>query len=293
MKVILFFYRLYFNVLSLLAPKTAAKKAFELFQGVRNKKIRSNEKPFFDVADSFITPFEGEDLICYELGNPSGKLVLLVHGWDSHPGAMSAIGFDLAKRGYYVVSFNLPGHGTQKRRRNNLLLSAMAIDAVIRRLRPSHPISIVTHSFGSAATSFSLSRSGIPVDQLIFLTSPNRLEKVFRDYQKLIALPEKTFKLLIRRAENLLKRKMNEMNVQRMWEDVNYRHLTMIHDKDDRIIPFENAQYITSHWPNSELIALEGTGHYKMLWDEKVIALIGDHLDKTYARVQENQAELV
>lgn len=287
MKFILFIYKIYYGFLSAVAPKVAAEKAFHLFQGVRNKKIRSNEEPFFEAAKSFMTPFKGEDIICYELGNSNGKLVLMVHGWDSHPGAMSAIGFDLAKRGYRVVSFNLPGHGRQKGKRNNILHSANAIESVIRLLKVDHPFAIVCHSFGSAATAFSLMSSGIEVDQLVFLTSPNRMEKVFRDFQGMINLGEIAFDLLVKRVEDYLGKKLDEVAVQNVWKKVNYKRLLVIHDRNDKVIPFENAANINANWPNSELLELEGTGHYKMLWDEKVIQAIGENFDRHYAQVQE------
>ena len=167
--------RLSFRILSFVWPKMAGKLAFRLFQVPRNKSFRNREKAFFEKARHFVVPHPTEDIDAYELGNPDGKLVLLVHGWDSNAGSLSKIAGELAVRGYRVVTFNLPAHGTSKLKRANLILCAGAMRALLDFLNPTEPFSIVTHSFGSAVSSYTLAKAPYIVDRFVMLTSPNRL----------------------------------------------------------------------------------------------------------------------
>ena len=83
--------RIFFRILSKVAPHLAGSLAFHLFQKPRTRAIRSIEKSFYEQVVSYKieTPIEAVD--CYELGNKHGKLVILVHGWESNAGSLAAI----------------------------------------------------------------------------------------------------------------------------------------------------------------------------------------------------------
>lgn len=75
----------------MLSPAMSGKLAFMLFQKVRKKDIRTREQNFYKKARHFRIPMPSEDLNCYEMGNPGGELVFLVHGWDSNAGSLSTL----------------------------------------------------------------------------------------------------------------------------------------------------------------------------------------------------------
>lgn len=274
MKFTLFFLRMYYRVLSAIWPARAGKKAFLLFQTVRNRTFRDREFPFYKAANRFTAPWDKEDITCYELGDPKGKTVVLVHGWDSNAGSMSAIGFELARRGYHVVAFDLPAHGYSKLKRTHLRESAEALQAVIQRIHADEPVSIVSHSFGSGVSSFALSRFDIKVDKLVYLTSPNRLADVFGEFKSLIKLGDKAFAKVVKMANTVLGEPVLNVSVATSSRNIRFNDFLILHDRQDRIIPFQRSAAIHMAVPESELIELEGTGHYRMLWDEKVIDLV-------------------
>ena len=45
----------------------------------------------------------------------------------------------------------------------------------------------------------------------------------------------------------------------------------LIHDKNDRIIPYSNTEALAKNWPAAKVLPVENTGHYKMLWAPAVI----------------------
>lgn len=261
----------YFKIASAVAPTLAGNHAFELFQRPLNKKIRKKEMSFFKVAKLFKIKHYLEDIHCYELGNPAGKLVLLVHGWESNAASMSAIGLKLAEAGHHVILFNLPAHGFSKLKKANIKMCKEVFLEVINHLNPKQPFSVVSHSFGSAVTAYALSKTTHQVDQLIFLTSPNKITQIFEDYANFIGLNQKALKQLCQRAENILHEPLEAIRTDLLHKKIRYNHLLLIHDSQDKVIPKANSIAIYNQWPNSELELLENTGHYKMLWNEEVI----------------------
>jgi alpha-beta hydrolase superfamily lysophospholipase len=158
MKMMLLLTRLYFKTLSILWPSKAGEKAFYAFQRTRRLPFKKAEIKFYETARRFEVVHPNEKVNAYELGDPKGKLVLLVHGWESNAGSMGAIANRLSREGYRVVALDLPAHGKSALAHTNLHECREALRAVIYQLRPAS-FSIVSHSFGSAVSAFALADS--------------------------------------------------------------------------------------------------------------------------------------
>lgn len=282
--------RTYFSTLSRIAPRLAGHQAFELFQRPLNKKLRPKEMSFFKAAKSFFVRHHLEDIQCYELGSNSGELVILVHGWESNAASMSAIGLELAEKGFHVILFNLPAHGFSKLKKTNLKLSKEALLAVIGHINPLEPFSIVAHSFGSAVTAYSLSKTSYHVNNLVFLTCPDKLSQIFDDFGKLIGLSPKAQKILENKASALLNEPLRDISTQSVGPKVNYRHLTIIHDEADKVIPKYDSINIYNHWDRSTIQMVQNKGHYRMLWDSEVIDLV--HKALTVNKIHKKETQL-
>ncbi|NVK63312.1 MAG: alpha/beta hydrolase [Flavobacteriales bacterium] len=263
--------RTYFSVRSKLAPKATGRRSFKVFQKVRIKKIRDREKAFFDHAEKFTVPFEKEDIDCFAFGNPSGPLVLLVHGWESNAGSMSQFMHRFVELGYRVVAFNLPGHGQHNSSSTNLYECYHAMKNVLDHLNPTAPISVVSHSLGSAVTANALSRSNYEVDRLVFLTSPRRMEDIFMEFKNIISLGDKAYASLLKTTEKLLGDSISSLDVDANLNRIGYNDLLLIHDKTDKVLPYVNSEIIHNKTTNSSIFPLERVGHYKMLWSDTVV----------------------
>ncbi|MEQ6119626.1 alpha/beta hydrolase [Reichenbachiella sp. MALMAid0571] len=263
--------KLYFKTLSMITPTLAGKHAFLLFQKTRKKIVRKNERQFYNLSRHFRISHHLEDIDCYELGDPKNPLVLLVHGWDSNAGSMAAIAFQLVEQGYYVVAFNLPAHGFSKLKRANLKICREYFLAVVEKMYPDKPFSVIAHSFGSAVSTFSLADSRFDIDKLVLLTNPNKFGEVLQGYQSFVKLSDKAFEKTLEMAQKLIGKPVAEMNIEDMHKSFNYNKLLLIHDRQDKVLPYQNSIAVHKKWNNSELVTLESIGHYKMLWNEHVI----------------------
>ena len=272
MKFQLQFLRFYFKVSSVLTPRWSAFQAFKLFQKVRKKRIRKREEAFYSVARHFKVPSLDEDVLCYELGEVKGDLIFLVHGWESNAGSMSRFAFDLASKGYRVLSFELPGHAKTKSNYSNLFLCKEAFKSVLKFVAPKEPFTVVSHSFGSAVSTYTLSELDYTVDKFIFLTSPNSLFEVFNDFKKFIGLTERSFTYVLKRATSLLNEDVRTVNVDEKLAKISYSKLLLLHDKFDKIIPIKNSEKIQrTNDEKAELKTYNKIGHYRMLWNDNVI----------------------
>lgn len=272
------FIRLYFRVLSAMWPVKAGERAFRLFQRTRKLPFKKAELAFYQQAQKFDVVHPTENVHAYELGDPEGKLVILVHGWDSNAGSMGAIARALAFEGYRVVSFDLPAHGHSALTHTNLRECREALCALIYQLRPAEPFSIISHSFGSAVASMALSGSRYTIDNFIMLTSPNRLLDVFDEFKNQIALGEEAYQEVLRLASSLLKEPVEFVQVESKALKINYNKLIILHDPQDKVLPYSNSERISNALPNTQLVTLNKMGHYRMLWNAEVIATVVSEL---------------
>jgi esterase/lipase len=264
--------RLYFKLISLFAPKFAGSKAFKLFQKVRIKSIRKREEDFYTKTNHFkVTSFK-EDINCYELGASNSDIVFLLHGWESNAGSLSKFAYQLAENNYRVISFDLPGHANYNLKYTNLAECKNAFINVIDFIKPNKPFSVLSHSFGSAVSAYTLSNLNYKIDKLVFLTSPNSILEIFTDFKKLIGLPNTAFSYLLEKADLLANEKIKYFSIDEKLKHFSFSKLLLIHDEYDKIIPFKNSEEIkTMHKVNSVLIKHKRIGHYKMLWNQNII----------------------
>ena len=264
--------RIYFKIASFVSPRLSAFQAFRLFQRVRKKSVRNRELHFYKEARHFKIPSLNEDVHCYELGDVKGNLVFLVHGWESNAGSMSRFAFDLAARNYRVISFDLPAHAKAKSKHTNLYECKEAFKNIIEFIDPQEPFTVVSHSFGSAVSTYTLSQLDYQVDKFIFLTSPNSLFEVFSDFKNFVGLSERSFTYVLGRAASLIKEDVREVNVEEKLKEISYSKLLLVHDKFDKIIPVRNSEKIKEANTNkAELKLYNKIGHYRMLWNDHVL----------------------
>lgn len=263
--------KLYLNLLSIIAPKYGGRVAFKLFQKTRFKKIKEKEHQFYEKAKPFSVPLEREALYCYEQGNPKGKLVFLVHGWDSNAGSLSRFATELSRKNYRVISFDLPAHAHSKLTHTNLIECHNAFSKLIAYINPKAPFNIISHSFGSTLSAYTLSESNYKLDKMVLLTSNNSIESVFLWFQNMIGFNQVIYDEFSKVVAVFFKEHIDDMLVSKRIAKIDYAKLLIIHDKYDKVLTFNHAEEILAAVPNAKLSAYEKIGHYRMLWNDDVV----------------------
>lgn len=271
MKIDLLLTRKYFQFVSALSPKIAARQSFRTFQKVRKKNIRPREAAFFSMAQHHVVESSVGKIDCYQIGDKNLPKVVLVHGWDSNIGSLTSIANALLKANKQVIGLNLPGHAFSKSNSTNLLECSQGLNAVLDFFDIDENASIISHSFGSAVVAYTLSKKEIKVDKLIFLTNPNQMEEIFREFQQIIGLGNRAYQGLKKITEQKLGESLSAVSVEECLKRCQFNELNLIHDKNDKVLSYTNSEQIIEVHPTAKLHTFENIGHYKMLWNSEVI----------------------
>ncbi|MEM7371010.1 MAG: alpha/beta fold hydrolase [Bacteroidota bacterium] len=279
MHAILTSIQILFKLLAILPAAVGGKLAFRLFCRPLNRKIRKRELGFYQEARHFLLRSQDPPIHAYELGQADGQLVILVHGWEGNAGNFYEIAKALAATGHRVISLDFPAHGKSDVPSTNLKVMADALIALLEALQPKEPFSIVSHSFGSAVTSYALAGQSWKIDQLIFLTSPNVLIDILRFFQGMMKFNDRIFDNFAKRVEKVAGRHPADTIVGELVKEIEHDQLTIIHDQYDQVLPYANSTAIAQMVPAANLIPIDHVGHYRMLWDEEVVSRIGTLLN--------------
>jgi len=94
---------------------------------------------------------------------------------------------------------------------------------------------------------------------------------IFDDFKDLIGLGDGAFKFMCTMTNDVLGERIQELNMADKLKDVDVNRLKIIHDKNDKVIPFKNAVNLVESNKEFHLSTYENIGHYRMLWNEDVI----------------------
>ena len=262
--------RLYFGIVSPLAPTLAVRSAHRLFHyPINSKRKNKNEIPL-PPAEKFDIPLYN-DLILqgYRWGESSHPKVLLVHGWSTTSRSMSHFTDILLKNNYQLISYDALRHGNSKGHFSDLAGWADSVQAVMKQIGSVE--CIIAHSFGGAAVTVA-SKLGLDTKKLIFVAPIHDISSVADNFAKHLHIP-----LNIVQEMRTYTWKQNQVQFTKYgtnWHDIVNSDFNvptlLIHDTDDREIGIEHSEQICKMWPWAKLIKTEGLGHRKILDNDGV-----------------------
>ncbi len=240
--------------------------------------MRSDERAFYFVNEPSIVRTSYGLVNYYCQGPKSGHLVLLVHGWESNAGSMKGIATSLADQGYRVVWFDLPAHGNDLNKRCNIKSSYAYFEAILKQERVvSGEFSVVAHSLGSMIAAHTLSQLNLSPKKLVLLTFPKSFLHILNQFAQETDVNIKVINHIVTRAENLLGHAVDSLHMEQLISNVAAAETVIIHDEADRVFPIKHSIELT---PLCQLVRITGTGHYKMLWSNQVLAALKLHFPK-------------
>lgn len=210
--------------------------------------------------------YAGRGMAVYAWGN--GPTVLLVHGWNGRGAQLGHFVAPLVSAGYRVVAFDAPGHGRTGGRRTDIAEYTGAIGAVAAAYGPV--VSAISHSFGAICLSRALSQ-GLPLGRVVYIGAPARYEGLVAGFARRLGLP--------RPARVQFRRLLEQRFATSVWRDFslveNATQMSVstlvVHDRNDRAVPYTDAQAIAEAWPNARLLLTRGLGHQRVLRDAEVV----------------------
>lgn len=200
-----------------------------------------------------------------------GPTVLLVHGWEGRGSQLGAFIEPLVRAGLSVVTFDAPAHGDSPGSRLYLTDHADTVVDVAKSVGPLH--AIIAHSFGAPAVMLAHARGGVDAPRNVFI-SPNALvpDSVDR-FCKSVGLDEIERALFEQQLGASAGVTVDALRIQHLI-GARDSSLFVIHDIDDREVPFAHGDRLAQLWPNARLEVSEGLGHRRILRDPAIIASV-------------------
>ncbi len=264
----------FLKLLETLSPKLVAKIAFWSFSNPQTRKLRPFEIKITEEAKKDQFFFQKKRIMTYQWGTGLRK-ALLVHGWEGRASNFGHLIPVLLANDFQVFSFDAPAHGQSQKTKNPFL---DYIEIISQYLKKQEYDLILTHSAGSILTLWALYTEEVPINQMIICTTPDRFEDRFDLTIKDLGLSQKTKIALM----NLMHEKTGidplSINASEFVKSIKIKEAIFIQDKNDRILPFEWTESVQKATSNSELISIEGTGHFRMLWSAELEKIIGEKI---------------
>ena len=198
-----------------------------------------------------------------------GPAVLLVHGWEGRGSQLGAFVEPLVRAGLSVVAFDAPAHGDSAGRRLYLADLADCIADLARAVGPLH--GIVAHSFGAAATLLAHGRGAVDARRNAMIAPNALIDDAVARFARRVALDDADRGMLKRQLAIHNGVSVDDLGIDRL---VGQRDaaLLVVHDRDDREVPFVHGERLAATWRNATLHATSGLGHRRILRDPQVVA---------------------
>lgn len=203
-----------------------------------------------------------------------GPVALVLHGWGGTPEQMAPIAETLAADGYRAMVPDLPGRaGTG---RADIKQMVATVDEVV--VETGEPAVVVAHSFAALALRLVFDRHA--PDAVVMVAPLVDVDDALDKFGDVLDLFPWTRAALRRRLRNWdpdLFEKVSGIHP----EQLAGARLLILHDPADPQTAFRNAEAMASGRSDTEIVALEGTGHNRILASEAAIAEIRSFLDRS------------
>ena len=250
------------NLWSLLAPKSAAHLAAQVFSRAPKPRLRTKEKAFLETARQVRRKLAGENIVEYHWGPENAPLVLLSYGWAYNAGRWRHFVPGLLEAGYRVLAYDPPGHGLAPGGPLNIPVNA----AIIRALLEDYgaPSIMVGHSFGGSSCVYALKDlpRALHPKRMVVMASFSFAPRVFRDYQKTLGLWSPLYWRMVRDFEKRIGHSIDYFDFAMMSAGFSHIDALLVHDPKDSVTPYAESRRYHDFWPGSHLYSPPAGGHH-------------------------------
>ncbi|AUC82290.1 alpha/beta hydrolase [Lacinutrix sp. Bg11-31] len=245
------------NAISYISPKYASDKALDLFATPRKGRVLENQKAFLDSAKTHQLKYEDFNILTYNWKS-TGKTILLAHGWESNTHRWEVLINQLRALDYNVIALDAPAHGASSGKQFNAVIYSECIHLTVEHYKPDI---IIGHSVGGMASGFYQNKyQNKNLEKLILLGAPSEFTGVFKRYVDMMGYNKRIENGL----NNLVLERFNNLpsyfSLANFAKNIETETL-IIHDVEDKIIPYNDAKLIVENHKKATFISTTGYGH--------------------------------
>lgn len=211
----------------------------------------------------------------------AGPTVLLVHGWGGNAGQMHALGGALLERGLRVVGFDAPAHGASGAsrlggRRVSMLEIADALRVVAAAA--GRLAGLVAHSGGCTATALALREGWAGPERMAFIAPFALPSLAIEPFGRAIGAGAAVTATFRSRVERRFQRPWTDFDIPTLPGLRELPPLMLVHDRQDREVPWFHGQAVAQAWPVARLVETRGLGHRRVLREPAVLSQVAGFL---------------
>src|SRR5258708_4325500 len=188
---------------------------------------------------------------------------------------MKALVFALLGAGYQVIAYDQPAHGVSEGRLTGLPDFADLLADLSWDHGGAHAFS--GDSRGAAAGALAPATKRVRFEKMVLVSPPADLVGYSRRFARWHWMPE---------AVRGAMQSAIEERYGVLWENLEVARLAprlrtpalVIHDRDDRHVPWTQGAHIARLWPGARLMSTDGLGHGRILQDEAVTHAAADFI---------------
>lgn len=280
LKIRIVLLRLYYNSFGLLVKDKSAEELIQLFTTPRSRVIRQKEVEILSNAKRSELLHKGEKVILYSWGEGE-KYVLLCHGWESNAGSLGAFVQPLTERGYQVIAYDSLAHGESEGKHANMVVFKEIASTLLKE--KGVPEIAIGHSLGANVIILLAKEERLKIPNVILISPFNQIRAVFLGFKSIVKIPDSIYSIMLDKISDRFNYNIREMEFGKVGHDSELENILIMHDKGDKITPFSHSATMAKRWERAQLEEIEGSGHYKILWNENAIAkaleFIGQPID--------------
>ena len=194
----------------------------------------------------------------------SDKKVLLAHGWAGRSTQLFMIANKLLEKGFMVISFDAPAHGTSTGKTTNLLEYVATIKAINKEFGSFD--AAVGHSFGAMGIMNTQADKEI-FKCLVTVGSGDKVADILINFANNLGLNTSFGKKLHTYFEKQWGIKLLDFDTNEVAKKVN-NPVLVVHDAIDGDVSVSCAVNIRQNLENGTLLITNGLGHTKILRDK-------------------------
>jgi pimeloyl-ACP methyl ester carboxylesterase len=227
-----------------------------------------------DARDGCIV-HKGRHIMTWRWGAADAPAVVLAHGWGGRATQMRAFVFPLLAAGYRVIAYDQPAHGLSEGKLTGLPDFA----DVLAEIAAHHGDvrAVIGHSLGATAAAMALAWHRVELEKVVLISPPSDLVGYSRRFARWHWMPEPLRRAMQGAIEERYGVRWEELELARVAPRLAAKAL-VIHDRDDRMIPWRQGNAIAQHWRGARLMTTQGLGHGRILQDEAVTSAAAEFI---------------
>src|SRR3954462_8937160 len=275
-----------FAASALLFPELAGAWAERLFLTPPRTGGAAAALDLIDARSAFLE-HKGRHIATWRWGSRDAPLVILSHGWGGHASQMRAFVFPLVSAGYQVIAYDQPAHGVSEGKLTGLPDFAEVLAEISWHHGGAY--AFIGHSLGAAAAGLALAARKTRCEKGVLVSPPADLVGYSRRFARWHWMPEPVRRAMQSAIEERYGVRWEELELARVAPRLTAQAL-VIHDRDDRMVPWKQGAAVAQHWRGARLVTTQGLGHGRILTDDAVISAAAAFISDAASAAHESRA---